>query len=144
LPLFRPGWEGPVLATSTAGEFTEKGDAKGAVAAVAGSGEVRLRAGVGLGVKTNPEKTPRQALEGLQTAVPGLPHQTALLLLDPLAGNGEETVALASRLLGPQTRLAGGAAGDDLAMRTTFVGLNEHVASDAVVLATLFSKQPLG
>src|SRR5690606_18545430 len=40
--------------------------------------------------------------------------------------------------------LVGGAAGDDLAMTRTFVGLNEQVASDAIVVVTLHGKEPFG
>jgi methyl-accepting chemotaxis protein len=76
--------------------------------------------------------------------VDGYPHRTAILLLDPLAGNGEEATLLVSALLGGDVRLAGGAAGDDLAMKATFVGHGERVAGDALVVAVLFSKAPLG
>ncbi len=53
-------------------------------------------------------------------------------------------MAAASKLLGPGARLVGGAAGDDLEMKATWVGANDQVATDAVVLAALFSARPLG
>jgi hypothetical protein len=46
-------------------------------------------------------------------------------------------------LLGEHTPLAGGAAGDELKMVSTQIGLNERVSSDAVVIATLYSRVPL-
>jgi methyl-accepting chemotaxis protein len=47
-------------------------------------------------------------------------------------------------MLGDGVRLAGGAAGDDLAMKCTRVARGAKAASDAVVIATLFSQRPLG
>jgi methyl-accepting chemotaxis protein len=41
-------------------------------------------------------------------------------------------------------QLAGGAAGDDLAMKKTHVGCNQYVATNAVVVAMIYSKQRLG
>jgi methyl-accepting chemotaxis protein len=68
----------------------------------------------------------------------------AILLLDPLSGNGEETSMLAMTMLGPTVRLAGGAAGDDLWFKKTLVACGNQVASDAVVVAVLSSRRPLG
>lgn len=51
---------------------------------------------------------------------------------------------MAALRLGDAARLAGGAAGDDLKMASTQVALGEKVASDAVVLAAVFSKAPFG
>jgi methyl-accepting chemotaxis protein len=69
---------------------------------------------------------------------------TALLLLDPLAGASEEATLLAASLLPPGVPLAGGAAGDDLNMKSTLVACGTRVSSDAVVIATIFSRAPLG
>ncbi|MEM6993731.1 MAG: FIST C-terminal domain-containing protein, partial [Myxococcota bacterium] len=53
---------------------------------------------------------------------------------------------LAAGMMGNESpvRLAGGAAGDDLAMQTTHVGMGSRIAADAVVIAAIFSKKPLG
>ena len=132
-----------VLGASTAGEFTEKGDAKQSVCAFALAGDFKVFAGMGSGLRANPEQAVRQALEALPTSAPGYPHRTGVLLLDPLAGNGEEVTLLAASMLGDQP-LAGGAAGDDLQMKATSVGCGSRAASDAVVIAQVFSKSPLG
>jgi methyl-accepting chemotaxis protein len=66
------------------------------------------------------------------------------MLLDPLAGRGEEATLLAATLLGEDVRLAGGAAGDDLHMRETFVLCGDRASTDAVALGLIFSKAPLG
>jgi methyl-accepting chemotaxis protein len=133
-----------LLGASSAGEFTHERDAKGAATLFALAGDYQVFAGMGAGLHADPERAMNAALEGLPQQIHGYRHRTALLLLDPLAGNGEETTLLAASLLGDAVRLAGGAAGDDLAMKATQVALGARVASDAVVVALLFSKKPLG
>src|SRR5262249_55493125 len=115
MPLLATQFPGSVLlGSSTAGEFTEAGDAKGSVAAFALAGDYRVAAGMGTGLKANVEEAVRQAVSDLPPSMDGYPHRTAVLLVDPLAGNGEEATLIASSLLGENVRLAGGAAGDDL------------------------------
>ncbi|HVY49260.1 MAG TPA: FIST N-terminal domain-containing protein [Minicystis sp.] len=133
-----------LIGASTAGEFTERGDAKGSTSLFALAGDYRVHAGMGTGLKDAPERAVEQALEGLPKEVTGYPHRTAILLLDPLAGNGEEATLIASSMLGADVRLAGGAAGDDLHMEQTVVSAGRRAASDAIVLAMIFSKTPLG
>jgi methyl-accepting chemotaxis protein len=99
---------------------------------------------MGSGLKANPEQAVAVALDGLPRELHGYPCRTALMLLDPLAGCGEEATLLAATLLGDDVRLAGGAAGDDLAMRATQVALGNRAAEDAVVIGLIFSKTPLG
>lgn len=133
-----------VLGASTAGEFTERGDTKGAVCAVAISGDFQVRAGMGSGVRANPERAVAQALEGLPRAMPGYPYRTGILLIDTMAGNCEEVTLIAAAELGADQPLAGGGAGDDLAMVSTLVSSGARAGSDAVVIAQIFSKAPLG
>src|SRR5262245_23011439 len=132
------------IGCTTAGEFSEHEEGKLGLAVFALAGDdVTASAGIGLGLKENPEGA-------LQDAIPPprndaeRPYQTAILLLDPMSGNGEETVLLATTLLGPQVRLAGGAAGDDLKFTLGEVACGQQVAGDATVVAMLRSRQPLG
>jgi methyl-accepting chemotaxis protein len=136
--------ETTILGASTAGEFTEKGDAKGAVVLFALTGDYKVFAGLGTGLRVNPEQAIEEAISGLPREVNGYPFQTGILLLDPLAGNGEEATLIASSLIGPEVRLAGGAAGDDLAMSATHVAHGRRAAEDAAVVALIFSRRPLG
>jgi methyl-accepting chemotaxis protein len=133
-----------VLGASSAGEFTERGDTKHSACAVAIAGDYRVTAGLGTGLRNAPEAAVAASLSGQPSALHGYPHRTAVLLLDPLAGNGEEVTLIAATALGPDVSLAGGAAGDYLAMERTWVGVGERVATDAVVVAQIFSKRPLG
>ncbi|MFO0579644.1 MAG: FIST N-terminal domain-containing protein [Polyangia bacterium] len=133
-----------VLGASTAGEFTERGDQKGAVSLFALAGDYRVYAGCGTGLRADVESAVTQAAAQLPARVYGYPHRTALLLLDPLAGRSEEATLILSALLGEDVPVAGGAAGDDLHLKATHVGLNEQVLSDGLVVAEIFSKAPLG
>ena len=133
-----------VVGASSAGEFTEAGDARGSAAAVAIGGDIKVFAGMGRGLSRGPQRAVAEALEGLPRVVPGYPHALALLLVDALAGNGEEAALLVSDALGDGFVLAGGAAGDDLAMKAAPVALGGAAEADALVVVTLFSKEPVG
>jgi methyl-accepting chemotaxis protein len=133
-----------VLSASTAGEFTERGDHKGGVAAVAVHGDFKTFAGVGQGLSRDPEGALDFALDGLPLTVDGYPHCTGVLLVDPFAGHAEDVTLLLAMRLGDGARIAGGAAGDDLQLKATHVGLGELVAHDAVVVLLVYSKTPLG
>ena len=132
-----------VLGASTAGEFTERGDTKGAVCAVAVAGAFKVHAGMGTGVRANPEHAVARALDGLPRSLAGYEHRTGILLIDTLAGKGEEVTLIAAAELGDEP-LAGGGAGDDLEMKATVVSCGARAASDAVVIAQIFSKAALG
>ena len=133
-----------VLGASSAGEFTEAGDAKESCVLWGLEGDYHVHAGIGEGLAADPEAAIESALSGVPREVHGYPHCTAVLMLDPLAGNGEEVTLLTASKLGPKVKLAGGAAGDDLQMKKTLVSHGAHAASDALVLALIFSRQPLG
>ena len=132
-----------VAGASTAGEFTERGDAKGSVAAFAVAGDFRVFAGMGTGLREDPEAAVAAAIAELPKEIATYPHRTALLLLDPLAGNGEEATLMAAAALGDQP-IAGGAAGDDLQMKQASVSCGERASSNALTIVQLFSKVPLG
>ncbi len=131
------------IGASTAGEFTEAGDAKRAAAAFAVAGDLRASAALAADLRANVDGAVAGAVRGLAAADPRYPHRTGILLLDPLAGNGEEATLIASSLLG-DIPLAGGAAGDDLHMKRTEVACGARAATDAVVVAVIESKEPLG
>jgi methyl-accepting chemotaxis protein len=134
-----------VIGASTAGEFTEAGDAKGTVAAFALVGDITVHAGIGHRLGDAPEQAVGDALASLPPRAEGR-HRAAIVLLDPLSGRGAEAALLAAERLsrdGP-VPLAGGAAGDDLAMTQTFVSLGPTSSSDAIVLAVLDMAEPVG
>jgi methyl-accepting chemotaxis protein len=132
-----------VVGATTSGEFTEHGDGTATVAVFALAGDYAVFAGVGEGLSVNAEQAVLAALAGQPAELEGYPHRTAILLIDALAGFGEEAALLLATFLG-DSPLVGGAAGDDLAMKSTSVGTADTVASDALMVATIFSRAPLG
>ena len=129
---------------TTAGEFTEEAQGKNQfVAWLLGGDDIVASAGLGANLKRDVEGAVTAAIPTLPDD-PARPHRTAIVLLDPLSGNGEEAALLASMSLGPTVRLAGGAAGDDLAFKQTLVACGTQVAQDAMVVAVLASRRPLG
>ena len=135
-----------VLSASTAGEFTEETVSKGAAVAVAIAGDYEIRAGMADGLAANAEAAIAEALGNVPESLDGYAYRTGVMLLDPLSGNGEEATLLAASMMATESsiRLVGGAAGDDLAMKATHVGMGSRVASDAIIVAAIFSKKPLG
>jgi methyl-accepting chemotaxis protein len=133
-----------VLGCSTAGELTERGGARGATAMFALVGDVRAFGGFATGTKADPAAAVAAATVDIPRAVDGYPHRVALLLLDPRAGVSEEVTSHVARALGPDVRLAGGAAADDLGRVAPLVGVGGACAEDALALAVLFSKTPVG
>lgn len=133
-----------VIGCTTAGELTETGDRKGSLTYWAIDGELEVHAGIGKGLAADVRGTVANALAPLPKSVPDRPHACTVMLLDPLSGAGEEAVLAAAALLGPGMRMAGGAAGDDLAMRATRVALGSDVAGDAVVAVSIHARRPLG
>lgn len=144
-PLLADAFEGAILVgCSSAGEFTENGDMDGAVSIFAVHGDFKIHAGMAVGLRSDVERTVTAAVGALPASIDGYPHRTALLLVDGLFGAGEEATLIAASLLGEVVPLAGGAAGDDVQMKATYVACGREVASDAVVIAEIFSKAPLG
>lgn len=134
-----------VVGASSAGEFTEQGDAKLSSCAFALTGdEYAVRAGLGSRLRERPEAAVLEALMGIALDLPGYAHRTAIVLLDPLSGNAEEATIIAGAMLGSNVRIVGGAAADDLKMARTLVGCGTQVGSNAVVIAMIYSRVPLG
>ena len=98
------------------------------------------------GLTADPEAAVGSLASTLNERIPTHPHRVGILLLDAMSGRGEEATLLAATLLhdGDPIRLVGGAAGDDLAMEHTWVGVNGDAREDAVVLAFVHGTHPFG
>jgi methyl-accepting chemotaxis protein len=145
VPVVLARWaDAVVLGSSTAGEFTERGDAKGSVSAFALAGDFRVFAQLATGLAADVESAVGRALAPLPKECEGYSERMSFMLIDPLAGNVEEATLLAAAMLGDRARIAGGAAGDDLKMQRATVSCGATVASDAIVVATVFSREPIG
>jgi methyl-accepting chemotaxis protein len=135
-----------VLGASSSGEFVAPLAGKGAVVTIAVVGDVQIYAALAEGLSTDVEAAVNHCVAGVPAVQEGddYPHRTAVVLLDALSGRGEEAALLTAAMLGPRTLLAGGAAADDLQMVKTTVSLGERSASDALVVAVIASREPLG
>jgi methyl-accepting chemotaxis protein len=139
----------PLIGCSDAGEFTEKRVEKGSVACGVISSDTykfHLGIGIGEGLSRNPLNCVQSTVQQIQISpkeIGEFPHRSAIMLLDGLAGTGEEAVLAANMIFGGNTKLVGGAAGDDLKFKQTKVIVNERVKSDTVGLGLIQSKSPL-
>lgn len=132
------GSETQIIGSSSCGEFTEDTVSKKSIAVgVIRSDEYRfqVRAAAGL----------REDVSGVLTKLRGEfdgflqeEGQTSILMMiDGLGGNGEEATLCASAAFGADVKIAGGAAGDELAFEKTYVIANDQVLTNAVSLCVM-------
>ena len=134
----------PLIGCSTAGEFNEeKVEKESVVCGVISSDNHKFFTGFGTGLREDEIVTLKEATAGLPSTVKNHPYLSAIILMDGLAGKGEESVLAAVNALGPNVKFSGGAAADDLKFKETHVFINEQVASDAVSLTLVASKIPV-
>ncbi|MGH1346988.1 MAG: FIST signal transduction protein [Nannocystales bacterium] len=135
-----------VIGASSAGEFSESQETGKAISAWAIWGDFEVQAAIASNLKEAPEDAVVELGRRLDKRFEEHPHRVGILLLDTMSGRGEETTLLAATLLGQDepVRLVGGAAGDDLAMKHTSVGIGAEAREDAVVLAFLHGRHPFG
>jgi hypothetical protein len=133
----------PIIGCSTAGEFTEDGySTDGAVCAFIRSTTHRFSLGIGQYVKDDPEKAIKQAIAQFETTRE-YPHRVALMFVDGLAGCGDDLVSMTAHALGADVKVAGGAAGDNLAFRATHILYNGQAYTNSVGLCMIHSKVPV-
>ena len=136
--------DAPLIGCSSSGEFTEESVEKGSVAcAVISSDTHKFFTGFGTGLKEDTVKCLKDTVSGFPSDVKGYPYRSSIMLIDGLARKGEESVLSALMALSPNVKFSGGAAGDDLKFKETYVFSNEKIATDAVVAALLTSKIPV-
>lgn len=133
-----------VLGSTSSGAFIEAFCADGAVSVFALAGDYHVHAGIGVNLAADPERAVAEALSSVPRHLPGYMYRTALMLLDPVAGDGEEATRIAASMLGPDVRVVGGAAGDPIDMSRARVACGPVARPDAVAIGLIFSKLPLG
>ena len=134
----------PLVGCSTAGEIATGGPGDhGVVVLALGGPGFSVCTTVATGASKRLREAGAQVARCLDTLEPR-PHRTLLLLSDGLSGNQQEIVRGAYDVAGAAVPLVGGCAGDDLAMRETFVLYRDQVLRDAVVGVALGSQAPLG
>jgi len=134
----------PLIGASTAGEFTEERVERGSVAVgLLSSDDIKIFTALAEGVKEDPEAAIKEVLAKLHDNIEGYPYLTAILLIDGLAGIGEEVTLLVSYLFDKELRIVGGMAGDDFKMEKTVVFSDDKVCTNALSVCLLASKMPL-
>ena len=134
----------PLIGCSTGGEFTEEKVEKGSIAVgLISSDSMKFFPAMAEGLKENELATIKKLTQQVPNKVEGYPYLFGILLVDGLAGKGEEATVITSNLLGVEVTLAGGAAADDLKFKQTFVFYNDKVVTNAAVLCLGASKSPV-
>ena len=134
----------PLIGASTAGEFTEDKVEKGSVAVgLLTSDDIKVFTALAEGVKEDPEAAVKEVAAKLPRDIEGYPYSLDILMVDGLAGVGEEVTLWASYLFGREQRIIGGMAGDDFKMKQTFVYSDDTVCTNALSVCHLTAKMPL-
>ena len=132
-----------IAGCTTAGEFVEREDSVGGVAAMAlPASTVRaahgvvahFERGVAAGIRDAAKKLSKLAAADLKTLDPK--RWVGILLADGM-GMKEEEINDALGVAAPQLVFVGGSAGDDLAFKQTLIFHNEERSADGVVLLLL-------
>jgi methyl-accepting chemotaxis protein len=137
----------PLIGCSTAGEFTEDKSESGSIAVgLISSDEIKFFTAIAEGVREDPELVARSLANKLPGKIEGYPNLTAILLVDGLAGVGEEMAVLTAQVFEQafveKVRFVGGAAGDDMQLKETFVFSGDEVATNSACMCLLASKKP--
>lgn len=137
------------LASSTAGELTERGATKGGLAAFLVTGEDTMHRVVGPERLHAEERGARALCSSFaelasRAAQKKMGQSTTLLLSDGLSPDIEKIIMDIRRATRPQQQVVGGGAGDDGALKQTFVGANQRAATSASVALHVFSARPWG
>jgi methyl-accepting chemotaxis protein len=136
----------PLIGCSTAGEFTEEAIGKGNVAcAFISSDTHRFITGFGTGLRDNELRCLTDATAAFPEAedTDGRAHRSCIILMDGLAGKGEEIILAALATLGPDVKITGGGAADDYRFRETSVFSGGTAASDAISTVLTLSRKPV-
>jgi len=131
---------------SSAGEFTGAGVlASSAVALALRSEKLRFDVHVARGIKVGPHRAAQALASSFRHEDDAArPYRAALLLMDALAGYGEEVLATFTTATAGRYQVFGGGAADDAAFVRTFVYAGDEALSDAVVALEIQSPEPIG
>ena len=124
-----------IVGSSSSGEFTDVAVSEASVAlGLISSDTYRFKVRGMIGLKDNVEGIFPKLREAFDDFMTNEGETSVIMMVDGLAGNGEEAILSASSVFGFDAKIVGGAAGDDLAFKETFVIANDEILSDAVSL----------
>ncbi|MDP3156243.1 MAG: FIST N-terminal domain-containing protein [Archangium sp.] len=135
-----------IIGSSSAGEFTHRASGEGYVSALAlRSHTMRFGVGVGQNLSQAPLLAAREVVNTFQGLKgEGLPHRSALVMTDALAGHTEAVIEELTLATGGNYNFFGGGAGDDGRFQETHVFAGTRSLRNAVVALEMLSAQPLG
>lgn len=134
----------PMMGCTSAGTFTEEEvTTNGLACALISSDNYKFFTGIAQNVSYSPIEAIKNASRNFPSFSNNFPYRSAMILLDGLAGKGEEIVLAAHAILGPDVKFSGGAAADNYEMKKTSVFNNSIVLEDAVSICMLHSKTPV-
>ncbi|HVZ43601.1 MAG TPA: FIST N-terminal domain-containing protein [Ramlibacter sp.] len=135
-----------IAGASSAGEFTNQSRGEGQVSALGiRSANMKFAVGLGQGVSSNAKDAAGQLLEAFRgIAKPALPHRSALVMTDALAGHTDTLVEELTLATGGNYRFFGGGAGDDGRFDTTHVFAGTQAYNNAVSALEILSSKPVG
>ena len=135
-----------IAGSSSAGEFRNdlQGDGHVSVLAIR-SPRMRFSVGLGRGIASDPAGAARQAVAAFRgTSHGGMPHRSALIMTDALAGHADAVVEAMTVATGGDYRFFGGGAGDDARFGTTHVFAGTEAVTNAIVALEILSMDPVG
>src|SRR6266545_1379595 len=139
-----------LVASSTAGEFSERGLMHGGVVVMlVASSDTTCRSAFATGLKEDHRNAALSLFKGLveaRHAAASKNHKnlTTVLLTDGLAGKGEDLVLELFERGQSTMQIVGGAAGDEGAFKETQVGCGTRAAPNAAAAIHIFSAKPWG
>lgn len=135
-----------VAGCSSAGEFTFNGTLpSSAVALAIKSTEMRFRVHVGRDLQKSVRQAAEQLASTFELGAGGeYSHRTALMLVDTLAGYGEEFLDAFNAATEGQYQVFGGGAADEAKFEKTYIFAGHEVMQDAAVALEIRSKSPVG
>lgn len=137
---------GAVIGSTSAGEFTFEGtSASSAVALALRSDALRFEVHVAKNVRSDARRAATEFATSFDPdADPERPFRTVLLLMDVLAGYGEEFLHVFTEATSGRYQVFGGGAADDAAFEETFVFAGREAMPDAAVGLEIRSTEPVG
>lgn len=139
-----------IVATHTAGELTERGLLRGGLTCLlVASDRLHFDVQAATGVKASHQDVAKRlcanfATANKEAAAKGLGLSTTVLLVDGLAGTGEKLVREVMHGTRMFQQVVGGAAGDDGAFKSTWVGARGEAAPDSAAAVHIFDRSPWG
>lgn len=137
---------GATIGGTSAGEFTFEGtSASSAVALALRSDEIAFSVHTAHNVEADVHRAATEFANSFNPEQdPDFPFETVLLLMDVLAGYGEEFLRTFTEATSGRYQIFGGGAADDAAFQETLVFAGGEAISDAAVGLEIRSKKPMG